>query len=218
MGNKKSPYKKEPISIAPGYTDEDWKNLDDLDNENSSDWCEAIKILDARIRDRYLDPVDELIELDKRRVNKKVPRFGFTILAIDCLLIETLQAFIDGETNTRNKEPRMFIDFLTGRPSFKKHFKDKKLACRFYKDVRCGILHQAETRSGWLVRSNGPLLNPKNIERRIINRTEFHKALKSEFESYLTELRDTNNAKLRQNFRKKMDCVVEVSQYKGKCK
>ena len=70
MGNKKSPYKEDQMSIAPGYTVADWKKLD-LDSENSLDWCEAIKIFNARIRGRYLDPVDKLIELDKKRANEK---------------------------------------------------------------------------------------------------------------------------------------------------
>lgn len=203
------------MEIAPGYTVEYWKKLD-LDTANSSDWYSAIEVLDARIKGRYLDPVDKLIEYEEP-IEPVKRRFGFTILAIDCLLIETLQAFIDGETNTRNKEKGMFVNFLTKRPSFSKHFKEKELACRFYKDVRCGILHQAETRSGWLIWSVGLLLDPKDTEIRI-NRTKFHEALKDEFESYLTELKDTNNSNLRQNFRKKMNCVVEVSQYKGKCK
>ena len=152
------------MDIAPGYTDKDWNKLD-LDNENSSDWCKAIQILNARIKGRYLDPVDKLIELDKKRAAKD-RRFGFTILAIDCLLIETLQAFIDGVENTWNQSKKMFVNFLTGRSSFLKHFNEKS-ACRFYKDVRCGILHQAETRSGWLIWSMGPLLKSRILKQEL---------------------------------------------------
>ena len=210
MGNKKSPYNEDQMSIAPGYTVEDWKKLD-LDNADNQDWCKAIEILEARIKGRYLDPVDELIKLDKKRATKD-RRFGFTILAIDCLLIETLQTFICGEGSTG----KMFVDFLTKRPSFSKHFKEKKLAGRFYEDVRNGILHQAETRSGWLIWSIGPLLDPQDTAIRI-NRTKFHEALKAEFDSYLKDLKDTKQDELRQKFRQKMDCVIEVS-LNGTCK
>lgn len=210
MGNKKSPYNEDQMSIAPGaprYKIADWKKLDKkLDLDNSQDWCEAIKILEARIKGRYLDPVDELIELDKKR--EPTDRvFGFTILAIDCIIVETLQVFIEGGVvgSTRVR----FVNFLTGRPSFSKHF-DEKSACRFYYNFRNGLLHEAETRSGGRVWSVGELLKITDTGL-IINRTKFHEALKSEFESYLTELRDTNNANLRQNFRNQMDSVVNGS-------
>ena len=212
MGNKKPPYNEDQMSIAPGYTVADWKKLD-LDSENSSDWREAIKIFNARIRGRYLDPVDKLIALDKKRANEKDRRFGFTILAIDCLLIETLQAFIEGVGNTWKLSKKMFVNFLTERPSFSVYF-DEKSACRFYYDVRCGILHQAETRFGWRVLSVGPLLDPKGNKIRIINRTEFHEALKSEFDSYVTKLRDLKDTKqdeLREKFRNQMDGIVKGS-------
>ena len=218
MGNKKSPYNEDQMSIAPGaprYKIADWKKLD-LDTVNSQDWCKAIKILEARIRGRYLDPVDKLIEYEEP-IEPENRRFGFTILAIDCLLIETLQAFIDGEKNTYQKTKRMFVKFLTERPSFSKHFKEKKLACRFYKDFRNGILHQAETRCGGLIWSVGPLLCNTGTGM-IINRTKFHEALKAEFDSYLTDLKDTKQGELRQKFRQQMDYVVEVSRHKGKCK
>ncbi len=193
------------MEIAPsGHTIDDWKNLD-LDNENSSDWCEAIKILESRIRGRYLDPVDELIKLDQKRAAKD-RRFGFTILAIDCIVIETLQAFIDGKpTGTNN----MFVKFLTGRPSFSKHF-NEKLARRFCDNFRNSLLHEAGTRYGGLIWSVCDLLQDKDAGM-IINRTKFHEALKSEFKSYLDELRDTNNAKSRQKFRKRMNGVISKS-------
>ncbi len=190
--------------IAPGYTDEDWNNLD-LETANSRDWCEAIKILDARIRGRYLDPVDKLIEHEEP-IEPENRRFGFTILAIDCLLIETLQTFICGGGTSG----KMLVDFLTKRPSFSEHFKEKKLAGRFYDDVRNGILHEAETRSGWLIWSIGPLLDPQDTEIRI-NRTKFHEALKVEFDSYLKDLKDTRCEELRKNFRNQMDSVIKGS-------
>ena len=191
--------------ISSRYTDEDWKNLD-LDNENSSDWCIAIEIIDERIRGRYLDPVDELIELDNKRAAKD-RRFGFTILAIDCIIVETLQVFIEGGVvgNTRER----FVNFLTKRPSFSEHF-DKQLACRFYDNFRNGLLHEAETRSGGLVWSVGQLLDNTGTGM-TINRTKFHEALKDEFDFYLTELEDTKCEKLRKNFRNQMDSVVNGS-------
>ena len=49
--------------IAPNFTDEDWNNLN-LDG-NEEDWQTAISTLEDRINSRYIEPVDELIELEK---------------------------------------------------------------------------------------------------------------------------------------------------------
>ena len=208
MGNKKSPYNQDQMYIAPGvpgYKIADWKKLD-LYTANGQDWCKAVKIFEARIRGRYLDPVDKLIEYEEP-IEPENRRFGFTILAIDCLLIETLQVFIEGGVvgNTRER----FVNFLTKRLSFSKHF-DEKSACRFYYNFRNGLLHEAETRSGGRVWSVGQLLDNTGIGM-TINRTKFHEALKDEFDSYLTKLKDTKCEKLRKNFRNQMDSVVKGS-------
>jgi hypothetical protein len=79
------------LEIAPGYTVKCWKNLTlDSRQPDSTDWKKALQILDARISQRFLDPVDELIKADESRSRKT---FGFAILAIDFLVIETLQGF-----------------------------------------------------------------------------------------------------------------------------
>src|SRR5258708_33543390 len=57
-------------------------------------WDKAVDILAARIRDRYIGTVDCLIATEENKPASK-RRFGFAVLAIDCLLIETLSAFIE---------------------------------------------------------------------------------------------------------------------------
>ena len=191
--------------IGPGYEDTDWKTLE-LNDDNSPDWPKAIKILEARIKGRYLDPGDMLIAAEKE-IGPANRRFGFTVLAIDCLLIETFQAFVEGRKHTKYHSKQMFRNFLVTRPSFSKHF-SQQLADRFFDDFRCGILHQAETPRESLVWSIGPLLKLDGTKM-TINRTEFHEALKLEFVSYLSDLGDPQNAELRRHFRVKMDHICK---------
>ena len=84
--------------IAPGVTSDEYKKLN-LNDNDSSDWKNAIAIFNARISSRYLEPVDLLIRDDENRrpIDR---RYGFSILGIDCLLIETLQSFREGLTDT----------------------------------------------------------------------------------------------------------------------
>jgi len=167
--------------IAPGVTDEEYKQLN-LENNQSNNWDRAVEIFKIRIASRYLEPVDLLIKKD----NDRIPidrRYGFTILAIDCLLIETLQSFREGLTDTKGKSKDMFINFLTQRESFKDYFK-KDDAERFYCDFRCGILHQAEIMGDSLLRSVGNVKGKDFNGTPYINRSKMHELIKKEVNLY----------------------------------
>ena len=162
-------------------------------------------MLEARIHERFIEPVDYLIASEETRPATE-RRFGFTILAVDCLLVETLGAFIEGLEDTLGKSEATFRKFLTTRRLFAEDFKTEDLAKQFYKEFRCGILHQAEVGGASKVWSVGPLLQVEG-GRIIVNRNKFHERLKAEFKSYLAELRDPKNSALRENFRKKMNFI-----------
>jgi hypothetical protein len=195
------------VQIAPGVDASVWIALS-LDEPASPNWQRAIEILDARIKARYLDPVDVLIkaEADKPAIER---RFGFAVLAIDCLLVETLGAFLLGLEHTEYKSRATFCSFLTTRPAFSPDF-TPALADTFYADFRSGILHQAEVGGLGKVWSVGPLV--WQVDGALtINRNEFHSRLKSEFRRYQAELADRANADLRARFRKKMNFIARAS-------
>jgi hypothetical protein len=131
------------MQIAPGVDAAVWQGLK-LDDPNSADWAKAVDILAARIHGRYIEPVDFLIASE---VNKPPSerRFGFSVLAIDCLVVETLGAFIEGYEDTLGKSQKTFCTFLRTRKQFAAEFTTDDLAKKFYEQFRCGILHQAES-------------------------------------------------------------------------
>jgi hypothetical protein len=191
------------MQIAPGVDATTWQALK-LDDSCSPDWTTAVAILEGRIHERFIAPIDYLIAAeDSKPANER--RFGFTVLAVDCLLIETLGAFIDGLEDTEGRSGPTFSKFLTTRPHFSSDFTED-LARQFFKEFRCGILHQAEIGGESRVWSVGPLIRLES-GRIVVNRNELHERLKAEFQGYLAELRDPKNAKLRENFRKKMDSI-----------
>lgn len=192
--------------IAPGIHKDEWLKLR-LDNETGSDWNRAIDIFNARIDSRYLEPVDLLIKEDSKR-SPMQRRYGFVILAIDCLLIETLQSFREGLKDTKRRSKEVFISFLKEREGFREHFNEKQ-AEHFFYDFRCGILHQAEVMGTSLLWSVGLLKGKKTDGTPYINRTKIHEYLKSEVKLYSNELRNPANSKLRRNFRFKMDFIAK---------
>ena len=94
-------------------------------------------------------------------------------MAISCLMIETLESFKQGEKDTKRISQKMFVDFFKTE---EKHFPDfKDIAIDFYKSIRCGILHQAETTNAWRILAINALLDKTN---RTVNATKFVKAIR----------------------------------------
>jgi len=145
-----------------------------LDNKSESDKDRIIGIINHRLKDRYLKLINNADGKDKS---------SFLLLAISCLLIETIQCFYEGKNNTANNE---------GKKIFKRFFKRENNlfpefeSIDFYNNIRCGILHQAETKNGWRLNKSGPLLDKKN---KVINGFKFFECMNSSIDNYLDELR-----------------------------
>jgi len=186
--------------ISPSYTAGEWRALA-FDTEQ--DWNTAIAIAEDRIGRRFLDPVQAMMDSDG--VGSWC---GFAVLAIDCLLIETLYAFEHGLPNTRNQSRKAFIRFLLASPVFAAHF-DERTAADFYSQVRCGILHQSETVDGALVRTSTDCQVVSLTEdggQLVVNRNLFHQGLVQHFNDYLALLRGGDRT-LRANLRRKLDAI-----------
>jgi hypothetical protein len=192
------------VQIASGFDVENWKELD-LSLDSDENWNKGIDVFKRRITERYIEPVDILLEIEAPLAYTD-RRFGFSIVAIDCLLIETLQAFIDGRKQTKaGTGSAVFIAYMTENKNLGKFF-NKELAKRFYREYRNGLLHQAETQKGSLIWSEFEVVSVLE-GKMIINRTELHKLIKLDFEDYLVNLANLSNRELRLNFIHKMKYI-----------
>jgi hypothetical protein len=197
--------------ISPRFRTQDWKNLN-LASSNSSDWSKAVEIFLDRIRGRFLDPVDAI----RNHIDPRIAEFaGFTIMAVDCLLIETLVQFRNGQDQTEGKHENAFWEFFHESEFFNHDF-DFKKASVFYRHFRCGILHQAQTKGSSLVRYGRHRMVEAVVmvdveQGLIIDRELFHNALVNEIDSYAHRLRLPQNERdshLRQQFVKKMNLIT----------
>ena len=181
--------------ISPRYRVSDWKALN---LATQSDWRKGVRMVEDRLNARFFDAIKPIDKQDFA---------GFAVLALDCLLIETLQQFREGADETpRRKGEQYFVDFLTTAP-FSAYF-SKATAAKFYDHFRCGILLQAEIKSSSKVRRNGQLVAPTpDGNGLIINRKQFHATLRKAFAEYLRALRNRSDALLCQNFVKKMSYI-----------
>lgn len=129
-----------------------------LEMINNSDKVGIADFILERFSERYINPI---IVLDKTE------KHGFSIMAISCLMIESLESFKNGWEDTKNKSEKAFKSFFTRETEFEIF---KTISTQFYKNVRCGILHQSETTDGWKIRRDGNLYE---TETKTINATVF---------------------------------------------
>jgi hypothetical protein len=145
-----------------------------------------------RFEERYLDPV----EGDPKTKN------GFTIMAVSCLMIESLESFRRGWKDTRSKSELAFCSFFSHWDAFNEF---RPVSSEFYKHVRCGILHQAETTGGWRIIRTGPIRTETTV-----NATRFATSLRHVVKSYASSLRTEDwGSESWQMFRKKMDAICQ---------
>jgi hypothetical protein len=171
---------------------------------------EVTKFLDDRYRERFFDPIRCL-----KKAQGNEAGYGFAIMALCCLMIETIESYRQGLPSAskddmealeklpvngtsgeyslkgpfRNCSGWVFEEFF-GFDNHKRYFPDVS-GKTFYQNIRCGLLHQAQTKGGWLIGRVGSYWDegpPGSI-----NRDEFSERLEECFRDYLRELQAEQN-------------------------
>jgi hypothetical protein len=154
-----------------------------------------------RFHQRYLLPFEKV----PSTVNS-----GFAQMAICCLMIEAMESFQNGWGDTQeiyddkgNKigGGKIFENFFNRY----KEFEDfRGLGSKFYSNVRCGILHQAESKNGWRIGRTGALFDKVNWT---INSTIFLRRMKTALRVYCDELKSGKET-VWNSFKTKMVYVI----------
>lgn len=199
------------------------------------EWDKAITIFDDRIYGRFLKPIRLLLgktnnnmgvqgnppgqsiyqmEVMRQHANEAalIPN-GFAIMALICLLMETLMQFKEGLPVTPVGENKYrYTDFLKNNMNFSHHN-----AKRFYEDVRCGILHSGEIKNNSClsIKQKYPITTMGTGAITV----DVHKLaykLFDYYKMYCRDLRKETNDSLRINFVRKMDSITKKWEYSPK--
>jgi hypothetical protein len=149
------------IELASGFTVGNYKTA--VAAQEKKAIADALR---RRFNERYIEPV----------TGKN--KHGFAMMAISCLMIESLESFHHGWENSNGRSEAAFCRFFDNHSqfnSFRGHF------AQFYKNVRCGIVHQAETTGGWRVIRKGALFDAGSLT---INATSFLKLLREVLDAF----------------------------------
>jgi len=201
--------------IAGWKTADDWQAVRSklVGNSDPSIWKTVFEdYFCTRLNLRYFGPIKTLQE------HGTFQGEGFSILAIQCTLIEFLESTVQGlkyrylrkgETlnpNEYSSSREIFVSFLCKRDPFAKDF-DDTLAKDFYENIRCGLLHEARTKNGWKVWAKGPVDSIISRKQRIVYRDNFQLALDSFVDWYGKTLCSDNT--LQEAFIRKFDDLCE---------
>lgn len=181
-----SPRALNEVKLSSGCTVGRYRAL-----EQNQDRAGIAMFIEGRFVERYITPI---VTSSKRN--------GFSTVAVCCLMIEALESFWRGWPNTVGKSELSFCSFFQRTPALAVFH---GYGQEFYKHVRCGILHQAETTGGWRIQKTGRLFDASN---KTIGSDQFLTVLQKAISTYAKELRLRDwNDNVWVSFRKKMNSV-----------
>jgi hypothetical protein len=174
------------VYIAGSKTAADWKSFSAQLSTGHASWKAAFEdYFHQRLSLRYLEPIKVLQEHGTFRGE------GFSIVAIQCSLIEFLESTVQGLSyrypprgapapgpHEYSSSSEIFVAFLTQRQPFAKYF-NEGVARDFYEGVRCGLLHEARTKGGWAIHAKSSGESAIDATRKIVYRDNFQAALLS---------------------------------------
>jgi hypothetical protein len=172
-----------------------------LEMEKARDRGGLANFIYERLSERYIAPVTT------------GAKNGFAMMACACLLIETLESFHNGWKSTQGAGPgeTAFKQFFGREPRFTGFHKDAKV---FHVNVRCGLLHQGETKGGWRInrKQGAPVFDPKT---KTIQATKFLNRLNASLRDYGEALKKADwKSDLWRNFRRKMNAIIHNCEVK----
>ena len=128
---------KNEIYIADNYKLRDYLKITLTMHSSELEWEKAINIFIDRIQGRYFDAINKLSNNGDRELLQK---YGFSIMCIQCLLIDTLVKFRYGPTLSKRgtlsynyENQNHFTKFL--KEVFPRDF-NNEMALNFYRDIR----------------------------------------------------------------------------------
>lgn len=180
--------------IARSITKDDYLNLHLVLDSDQNVWQKAIGMFEERIRGRFFRQIDTMMD--------DLLENGFSVMALDCLLVETLLHFRTGQARTKGADYRTFL---------KEHIlKDRSenadfIAGKFYKGIRCGILHSAETGKNIALTFSHPEAAEVRDGYLYVSVDRFTDQVRRYFDDYLWDLRRGYDAELRKAFLTRMN-------------
>ena len=213
------------MKIAGNLKINDWREIEKVLKPNEEEnWGLAFHFFEERIRTRYLNPIKALLDMDLNNGE------GFAVVNLQCSLIEMIESFVNGWVYIH--KPRGWYkneqksEVMNNACIFKSFFANRNGIENmkidggdFYDSVRCGLLHETQTKSNWKITkglSDGDAYEEKDGFK-IIYRDNFQRDLGILIKNYKkaiingVEFDGIPACELRENFIAKFNHICKVS-------
>lgn len=226
------------IKIAGSRTIAEWDTLPKKlkSNPNEKDWKKAFDFFERRMNTRYIRPIKVI------RCFGIWNGEGFAIVNLQCSLIETIESFYEGWIYLPYKDGEFskgyYLRKIEGKPL--NHINNEQIFINFFKElapfdheidgedffrnVRCGLLHETQTKNGWKIKashSNPEIFYEENENGKILYRNNFQSAIKKVIHNYKRAIVYGEPygaipvSELRENFIAKFNRICELSKPKS---
>lgn len=188
-----------------------WRARETLTVGGDPDTWSAVfeRFFQKRMQTRYLAPIRAIQDLHTGDGE------GFSMVALQCTLIEFLAAVRIGKTHRAvpketlgeheyNDSKKLFVSFLRTQTPFCDAFATNRQALDFYVSVRCGLLHEARTKGRWRIHQSGD--RSIDAAKGIVYRDTLQNDLEAYIASYGLSLRDDRD--LQKGFLRKFDVLA----------
>lgn len=184
-------------SLGGASTQNAWVTVSDL-------------VLRGRLNRLYFDPIHHLT----REPGERGQGEGFAILTIQCSVLEFLAALRkgwsfrhghkhQGRDNYYGNSKLLYTTFLREEEPFSGSFTTQDKADDFYTDVRCGLVHEGQTKNSWRIWRGQPSDPLIDFEKKAVYRDVMQRQIESYLDRYCREL--TSSGELQQAFIRKFD-------------
>ena len=179
-----------------------WRKQAVLNCLDAGDTIRLVCFLRERHTERFFEPIHRLTSASGNEQG-----FGFAIMALCCLLVETIQCYREGLPSSNETELERLRNYdnvppkyqiteddlkIKGKEIFRRFFTDYQsyFPCAngidFYNHIRNGLLHQAQTKGGWTINIERSKL--WDVEQQSVDRDLFSYQLENCFGKYLSDL------------------------------
>lgn len=206
------------VTISKSFTTGNWKydlRSKLVSNDNAA-WEEAYKMFYERVQSRFIEPITEIKKMGKNEGE------GFSMALISAVLLEFISAFEKGRLYKNNKSclapneysngQDLLVSFLSDSALFKKHFDSKSKIQKFYKNIRCGLVHEARTLGKDVIihKESQKNISKESIYFRVgseyrLNRDLLLSTIEMHIDQMRSRLLDKNDQLLKRNFILKFD-------------
>lgn len=191
----------------------DWPTIRaTIDEDRSPEiWTVATEVvLRGRLNRLYFDPIRRLT----RKQGEPGKGEGFAILTIQCSVLEFLAALrkgwsfkhghkVQGANNCYGNSKLLYTNFLRDEDPFAASFTTPQRAIDFYTEIRCGLVHEGQTKNSWRIWRGKPSDPLIDFDRKAIHRDVMQWHIEAYLDRYCGEL--TLSVDLQQAFIRKFD-------------